>query len=133
MKEIGEFLGWLIIISYVLTILNFILKAVNKKYSKKISSSPNFRKYYNILMKFIVKNHKLFGLLTIVFILSHFLVQFLNMGLNIPGLIAAILMLCQIFLGMYGAYINKKRTGLWFYAHRTIAVILAIAILIHIL
>lgn len=133
MKELGEFLGWLIIISYGLTALNFIVKAVNKKYSKQIAKKPKLKKYYNTAMRFIVKNHKIFGFATVGFILIHFAVQFTSFGLNITGLIAAIFMISQILLGMYGAYINKKRAGIWFYAHRTIAIIILVAILIHIL
>ena len=133
MKELGEFLGWLIIISYGLTVLNFIVKAVNKKYSKQIAKNIKFKKHFTAVMRFIIKNHKFFGFATVGFILIHFAVQFTNRGLNITGLIAAIIMILQIFLGMYGAYINKKRAGAWFYTHRTIAAVLLAAIFIHIL
>jgi len=132
-KEIGELLGWMIVISYGLTILNFIVKVVNKKYSKQINKSQNVRKYYNLFMKFIVKNHKLFGLLTIIFILSHFFIQFSSKGINITGGIAASIMFTQVLLGVYGAYVSKKRAGTWFIIHKIIAVILVIAILIHII
>ena len=133
MKEFGEFLGWLIIISYGITVLNFIIKAVNKKYSKQIAKNPEFKKYFSIIMKFVVKNHKVFGFAAALFILLHFAVQFKNFGLSVTGITAAALMILQILLGMYGAYVNKKRAGIWFYTHRIIAVVVFLAIIIHIL
>lgn len=131
--ELGEFLGWLIIISFILTTLNYVVKVVNKKYGKMISKYPILKKGYGMFMKIIVRKHKLFGFLTIVFILTHFLLQFSKFGLSVTGLLAALVMLLQVLMGIYGAYIYKKRLGAWFIAHRLIAVILIFVIGIHII
>ncbi len=82
------------------------------------------------IMKFIVKNHKIFGLLTIIFILLHFLIQFNLYGLRISGVIAAGIMLLQVGLGIYGSK-AKKRGKAWLFLHRSIAVVLMIAIIVH--
>ena len=47
------------------------------------------------------------------------------------GLIAALTMLAQVLLGLFGMII-KKRPKYWAYLHRIIAVCILIAILIHI-
>ncbi|MGB4659239.1 MAG: hypothetical protein WBI07_08670 [Mobilitalea sp.] len=133
MGEIGELLGWLIIIGYTLTALNFVVKAVNKKFGKNMAKYPKFKKIYSTIMKILVKYHKLFGLSTIVFILAHFIVQYTSFGLRISGGVAAAVMILQILLGIYGAYVVKKRSGAWFILHRLIAVILLIVIAIHII
>ncbi|MGD9473859.1 MAG: hypothetical protein AB7V37_02470 [Eubacteriaceae bacterium] len=36
MRELGELFGWLLIGAYAGTLLNFILKVVNKRYGKVI-------------------------------------------------------------------------------------------------
>jgi len=83
-------------------------------------------------MKFIVKNHKLFGLLTAVALIAHFTVQYSLFGLSTTGAMAGATLILQVFLGGY-IYRKKIRKGFWFKFHRMLAFILVIAILIHIL
>jgi len=52
-------------------------------------------------------------------------------GLSITGAVAASIEVLQILLGIYGSKV-KKKGKYWLMAHRTIAVMLLIAILIHI-
>jgi hypothetical protein len=82
-------------------------------------------------MKIIVKNHKLFGYLTVIFILLHFAIQFSQHGLNNTGVIAAGILLLQVGIGIYGSK-AKKRGRTWLMIHRTITVVLLIAIAVHI-
>lgn len=82
-EEIGEFLGGLIIFFYSLTILNFVVKFILRKYGLKIKKYPKFHTFYLKLTKIIVRYHKLFGFLTIISILSHFLIQLTNERLSI--------------------------------------------------
>lgn len=81
-------------------------------------------------MKLIVKNHKLFGLLTILFILAHFFLQFSQYGLSVLGTIAAGAMILQIVHGIYGSKV-KKRSKIWLVSHRALAAVILIAIVIH--
>jgi hypothetical protein len=82
-------------------------------------------------MKFIVKNHKLFGLLTAVALIAHFTVQYSIFGLNITGALAGAALILQVFLGGY-IYKKKKRKGLAFKSHRLLAILLLILMGIHI-
>ena len=129
----GEFLGWLICIGFAGTLLNYVLKWVQKKYGKVISKNPTGKVVMPILMKVFVRNHKLFGMATITLLLVHFLIQFTQRGLNITGAIAASFMIAQVVLGMVGAFVIKSRKGTWFIAHRVISGVMVLAILIHIL
>jgi hypothetical protein len=132
MGELGEFLGFMIIVCYAMTILNYFVKFINRKYRDTLKKNENFYKVYTKVMKFIIKSHKLFGFLTIAFILFHFYIQFTRIELSITGVIAAGIMLLQVLLGVYGWKVKKKgRT--WLYVHRSIAAVLLITILIHIL
>lgn len=132
MGELGELLGILIIVCYAVTVLNYFVKFIHRKYRETLKKNEGFYKVYTTVMKFLVKSHKVFGFLTIAFILLHFYIQFTYIELSITGLIAAGIMLLQVLLGIYGWKVKKKgRT--WLYIHRSIAAVLLIAILIHIL
>lgn len=131
--SVGKLFGWIIVISYGLTVLNYFVKFINRRYGKELIKYPKLKKALSILTPLIVKNHKLFGFITIGAILVHFYIQFTRWGFIVSGAIAAGLMITQALLGAYGAYINKKRKGLWFILHRTIAVILFIAIVNHLI
>ncbi|WP_320127452.1 hypothetical protein [uncultured Sphaerochaeta sp.] len=131
-QEIGEFFGVLIIVLYVLTVLNFLVKWINKKYGPSMKTNEKGYALYKGFMRFIIKNHKLFGLLTIIFLLTHFFIQFNTYGISITGLVAAGILILQILLGIYGAK-AKKKGKTWLIIHRSIAVILFITILIHLI
>ena len=131
--SVGRLFGWIIVISYGLTVFNYFVKLINRRYGKQLSNYPKLKKALSKVTPFIVKNHKLFGLITIGAILVHFYIQFTRWGFIISGAMAAGLMVTQALLGAYGAYDNKKRKGLWFILHRTIAVILFIAIVNHLI
>jgi hypothetical protein len=131
LEDLGEFLGGAIIFFYSLTILNYIVKFVNKKFKKQINKNKTFAANYMKFMRFIVKNHRYFGFLAVLFLALHFTIQFMAHGLSITGAFAASIMILQIFLGIYGFKV-KKKGKYWLITHRTIAVMLLIAILIHI-
>lgn len=130
-EDLGEFLGGTIIFLYVLTILNFFVKWVNKKFRAQIKKNDLVFKGFSMFMKVIVKYHKLFGVMTIGALLLHFLVQFFTYGLSLTGAMAASVLIFQVVLGGYGFY-KKKRGGLWLKLHRGIAVLLMIAIYLHV-
>ena len=130
LREVGGFLGSMIVILYGLTILNFFVKFINKKFRHEMMKYEKPYQNYTFFMKFIIKNHRLFGKLTIIFILLHFALQYSQYGLNITGLIAALIMIVQIGVGLYGGK-AKKRGHNWLLTHRTIAVLLLLIIAIH--
>jgi len=130
--QLGFFLGVSIVVFYSLSVLNFIVKYINKRYRSIINPNPKLKSVFNPFMKFIVKNHKLFGLLTAVALIAHFTVQYSLFGLSTTGAMAGATLILQVFLGGY-IYRKKIRKGFWFKFHRMLAFILVIAILIHIL
>lgn len=132
-KELGELLGWLIVISYVLASNSYIIKLVNKKYYRQINKNSTVRKIFNKTMRSIIKNHRLFGFSAVTFILIHFIIQFTNYGLSKKGLLAALLMIIQVGLGIHGTNVDKKYRSLWLFFHRAIALLLLFAILRHLL
>lgn len=132
MGEFGDLFGWAIVICYGLTILNYVLKMLNRKFSSTIKKNDTVKKYFNMILKLIVKYHNVFGFLTILFILVHFLIMYSTRGLKTSGLVVAAIMLIQIISGVYGARM-KKRTKAWLYSHRVISILIGIAVLIHVL
>ena len=129
-NELGEVMGGAIVVLYTLTVLNYFVKFIYRKYKEQLVKNEIVFKIFTKLKKIIVKNHKLFGVLTIIFLMLHFLMQFSRYGFNISGLIAAGVMILQIVLGIYGA-VAKKIGIIWFTMHRVIAIVLFIAIVIH--
>ncbi|MBU1144761.1 MAG: hypothetical protein KJ971_02745 [Firmicutes bacterium] len=129
-EELGEFTGGLIIFFYLLTVLNYVLKFITKKFGKTLRKAPKFYKIYIEMMKFIFKNHRLFGLITILLVLTHFVIQFIDKGISVTGLIAASCMFLEAILGSFGAF-TKPKKKIWLYIHRGLAIIIFIAIVIH--
>lgn len=129
--NLGELLGWLLVITLTSTILNYCIKFVNKHFGKSIQKNEIAKNVMKFLMKVFVKNHRFFGMGTILILLLHFLVQFTTYGPNLTGTLAAILLFIQAGLGMYGSIKKKPRKGIWFIAHRIIAVFIVMAVILH--
>lgn len=132
-EEAGGLFGWLLIIAFGGTILNYCIKFVNRKWGKKISANENGKKLMKLLMTVFVKNHKYFGFATVVLLLAHFFAQFSRSGINWTGAIAAALMILQVILGIYANVRKRPRKGAWFIVHRTIAVLIIAAISFHLI
>jgi hypothetical protein len=132
MEELGKLFGALTIFFFTATILNYIVKFVNRKFGKEISKYPQFKKVWMTFMRILVKYHKYFGFATVASLLMHFAIQANFRWISTSGLIAAGVMLSQLLLGMYGAYIDKKRKGLWFVTHRMVSVALVVTIFLHV-
>lgn len=133
MGEFGESLGILTLILFSVAVSNYVVKFINRKWGKQIANHPKFKSIWSKVMRFIVKYHRYFGIAALLSLALHFYVQSTFVYLSTSGILAGSLLLAQFALGVYGAYINKKRKGLWFYTHRTISVLLLIAIVNHVL
>lgn len=131
MWDLGEFFGTLIIFSYGLTLLNFLLKWVYKYFKTQINSVSLIKRGYTRVMRFFIKYHRYFGFATIVFILMHFSVQFTRYGVSLTGAFAATMMITQVVVGIYGHKFSNK-SKIWLWLHRALAVIIGMAIMIHI-
>ena len=131
MAEIGEFFGLLILFFYGLAMLNYVFKFLHAHFKAQLKQNEKFYKIYMQLLKYFMTYHKYFGGITILLILTHFLIMFSQYGISITGGLAAGTMLLQVGLGVYGQ-IKKVKNKLWLLIHRSIGVLLMVMILIHI-
>jgi len=112
-------LGWITALSYGVAISNFFVKYINKKYISKLGVAyKQIADFYRVIMKLVVRTHKLAGVIAIISLTTHFLIAFSRNIIPATGVIAAVLMFIMLFLGIYGAYINKSYKGLWLKVHR---------------
>lgn len=134
MKQIAGLLGWIGVWGYVLALINFFVKYVNKKFINKFpKDKQNFIKMYRTIMRYIVKYHKIIGAVASVAIIGHLYLMYNRIGLSVPGLIAALLMWSILSLGFYGAVINKNFKGKWLKLHRVLAFLLIFAVIFHVM
>ncbi|MBU3158468.1 hypothetical protein KPL37_01615 [Clostridium frigoris] len=114
--------------------LNYFVKVINKRYISKLGKEKKqMIDLYRKLMKLIIKYHKLAGTIAIFTVLTHFIIAFSSGRISITGIVAASFMVIIFFLGVYGAFINKNRKGMWLKVHRTMAFVLLLAVVIHII
>lgn len=133
MVEFLGLLGWITVIFFTLSILNFFIKYINKKFINKLSKEKReFAHIYRKMMKFFIKFHYLFGIVAILTLLLHFIIVITYMGLNISGVVAALLMFAIVILGLYGKFLNKKDSRVWIKIHKILSFLLIAAILYHI-
>lgn len=132
-EALGGLFGWLLVLAFAGTVLNYCLKFVNRSLGKKISAHPAGKQVMKVLMTIFVRNHKYFGFATAAFLLIHFIAQFSRFGINVTGCIAAVILIVQVGLGIYATVKKKPRKGAWYWAHRMIAVCLILFIALHLM
>lgn len=130
-EEFGGLFGWILVFAFAGTILNYCLKFVNKRFSKKIAANPVAKKIMKILMAIFVRNHRYFGLAVVILLLAHFAAQFSKFGISVTGGSAAALMIVQASLGVYATVKKQPRRGIWFVSHRIIAALIILGIAFH--
>lgn len=134
MKEIAGLLGWIGVWGYVLALLNFFVKYINKKFINKLpKDKQKLVNVYRAIMRYIVKYHKIIGVVASAAIIGHLYLMYMRIGLSIPGLIAALIMWIIFALGFYGVVINKKFKGKWLKIHRVLAFVLIFVMLFHVM
>jgi hypothetical protein len=129
---VGRVLGIVTAVLYGTAILNFFVKWVNKKWIMKLPKENAFRGSYQSVMKFLVKNHRFFGLGAAVVMVSHAILQILFMWVSITGIVAAGLAVVAILLGVI-MFKAKKRTPAMLWAHRSAVIALTVAFLVHVI
>ena len=125
MRELGEFLGWFTVVFFSLSFLNPVVKYVQKTFGKTLLKKEALKKPWQMFMKIIVKNHRLFGLMAALGAVGHFLVQYSRWGFVLSGVVPAILMLLS------KAKKETKKTLLL--VHKIIAVLMVLAIATHLI
>lgn len=132
MQLIASILGWVIVTGMLLSGANYFFKAINTKWVNKLPKDRALRKRYQAFLRWYLRFHPLIGSLTAAAMIAHFILQYLNWGFFISGLIAGSLIIVQTVLGLYGNFVRHKKRGVWFYAHRIVAVLLFLAVVFHI-
>jgi hypothetical protein len=133
MHNFGIFIGWMIIAGYLLAVMNYFVKLINKKVSIEMSIDPLNSKKHSVLLQYLVKSHIYIGLYLATLILLHLMIELVHRGFYITGMILGGLMIVQILLGAYGAFVKGRIKGQWFYAHRIVAAMIFVAIIVHVI
>lgn len=129
--KLGNLLGWITIVLFAATIANYIVKLINRNWGKQMA--PAGKRSMAVLTRIFVRNHRYFGFGAFTALFLHLIIQLLKVGLSISGIFAAALLILQVFLGAYATVGKKPRKGMWFAAHRIIALLLIVGIAFHLL
>lgn len=132
MRDSGGLFGWLITAGFILTLLNYPVKLVYRKWVAPMDKESGFRRAYVKVQRFLVLNHRYFAVLTSILLVAHVIVQMLYRWFSWTGLAAAVLMVANLLIGGYGHYLKKKRPSAWLVIHRLVALLLIAAIVAHI-
>ena len=132
MGELGEALGILTVLLYGAAILNFFIKWANKKWVMKLPKENAFRSAYQSVMKYLVKNHRFFGLGAVVVMVAHVILQILFMWVSFTGIVTAGFAVIAIILGVI-MFKAKKRTPAMLWAHRSAVIALTLSFLVHVI
>ena len=130
---VGRVLGILTAVLYGAAILNFFIKWANKKWVMKLPKENAFRSAYQSVMKYLVKNHRFFGLGAAVVMVAHVIVQILFMRwVSVTGIVTAGFAVIAIILGVI-MFKAKKRTPAMLWAHRSAVIALTLSFLVHVI
>lgn len=133
MHLIGITLGWIIFAGYIWSVMNYFVKLVNRKLIVKLPRDSWLQGRYKGFMHAVIKSHKYVPLFVITILVLHLLMELIHAGFFITGIITFCLMVLQISLGLYGANVRNSAKGPWFYAHRIVAILLFISIVVHVI
>ncbi len=132
-QNIGSLLGWILVASLTITLANYPIKRINRLVVKKLPDTSSTRRRVGGLARILSRYHRFFALTSLLILIGHFILQFTYRYLSLTGLIAGGLVIITSTVGIYGHYIKHKKRSVWFYIHRTLAVLIIIAVLIHII
>ena len=133
MEEFGKFLGWVTVVCFGLSVLNYVVKKLNFVLRKKLDKEAPVLVMYTKLMKLIIRYHLYFGIGAGVFALLHLCLQLSAGRISLTGLIAVTLMIltvvCGILLKKTGAAARKKVL----YVHRSLVVMVILVVIVHLI
>ena len=132
MREIGELLGILTAVLFGLAIMNFVVKIVNRKWVMKLPKESKFKQSYASAMKFLVKNHRFFGLGAAALMVAHVVVQIVFAWVSVTGIVTAALAIVTVALGVI-LFKAKKRTPAMLWAHRGAVIALILSFIAHVI
>ena len=110
MGELGEFLGWVTGACFIVSVLNYVVKRVNKRWIAPLPKTSAFRALYQKLMKLIVRTHRYFGVGAAAVAAVHLLVQLRWEFPSATGITAVSLLALTAILGILMICGVKSRT-----------------------
>lgn len=129
-----RFFGIWVVASVFLALLNFILKQISREYGKMLTErDPVFAGQYKAFMRFMVKNHRFFGMAAFILLMVHFSSAYLSGSRSLTGVITGAMLVILVSLGGYGFYVNRDYRAVWLQAHRGAAFLLAVSAIVHII
>ena len=132
MNDTGKFFGILILAGYLLALLNYPIKWINRLWIAKLPKDSKLQKIYRAVMKFIVQKHRFLALSATVALIIHIIIQVTFKWISPSGVIAAALLVLNSSIGAYGFFVRKGKRSTWIYVHRTTAILLGLAIINHV-
>ena len=130
MEEIGGAFGELGLLCIIFLVLRPILQAVVESLRKRGKTLPTWLKKTS---QFVTKNHRYAGIVALVAIAVHFILQYLNYNVvPVPGLIAFLLLAVQTVLGFgLTRQKDKERRKKMALGHRVLGIAIVVAVIIH--
>lgn len=130
MEEIGGAFGELGLLCIIFLVLRPILQAVVESLRKRGKTLPNWLKKTS---QFVTKNHRYAGIVALVAIALHFILQYLNYSVvPVAGLIAFLLLAVQTVLGFgLTRQKDKERRKKMALGHRVLGIAIVVAVIIH--
>lgn len=133
MNEIGEFLGWLTIVCYCVSICTFIVKRINTYAISRLPKESTVRQYFMIFMKLIVRYHMYFGIGAGVFAVIHYLVQTSSGETSLVGTILTGAMVLTVLLGIVIKTVKGTKKKSVMKVHRLVVTFVLLLIIIHLI
>lgn len=130
MEEIGGAFGGIGLFCIIFLVLRPILQAVDGSLRKRGKTLPIWLKK---MSQFITKNHRYAGLVALVAIALHFILQYLNYrDVPVAGLIAFLLLAVQTVLGFgMTRQKDKERRKKMALLHRVLGIAIVVAVMVH--
>ncbi len=130
---LAQVLGWTVAGVCAAALMNFLLKQISRENLKTITEkNADFTASYRAFMRFMVRNHRYFGIAAGLLFLVHAGVVVASGVTSLTGIAAGLLLLALTGLGLYGFYVRKNPRGVWIHMHRGTAFILALSVIIHV-
>ncbi|MGB4594378.1 MAG: hypothetical protein WBI14_00540 [Anaerolineaceae bacterium] len=130
METIGGGFGEFGLAMIIFLVARPVLQAILNRMRTNGKTVPEWLKKVS---QFVTRYHRYFGMVAVVAILLHFILQFTQLGLSpVPGLIAGGVLMVQAVLGfvLRGQKDPEQRKKLAL-AHRSLGIVLVVAILFH--
>lgn len=131
MYQLGNLLGILTAVVFGGAIMNFVIKFVNRKWVMKLPKESKFKQGYASVMKFLVKNHRFFGIGAAALMVAHVVLQILFKWVSVTGIVTAGLAVVTVVLGII-MFKAKKRTSAMLWSHRGAVIALILSFIVHV-